>query len=138
MAQQASGTFEIPREMRTFAEQSFAQARKAFDGFMSVAQKAAASIEGQAAAAQTGAEDIRRKAMSFAEQNVASSFDLAEKLMRARDVEEMTRLQADFVQHQMELLSAQAQELGQAATRAAREAGARAGNMEPASARSPR
>jgi hypothetical protein len=76
--------------------------------------------------------------MSFAEQNVASSFDLAEKLMRARDVEEMTRLQADFVQHQMELLSAQAQELGQAATRAAREAGARAGNMEPASARSPR
>ena len=134
----ASGTFEIPREMRTFAEQSFAQARKAFDGFMSVAEKAAASIDGQAAAAQKGAEGIRRKAMSFAEQNVASSFDLAEKLMRAEDVEEMTRLQADFVQHQMELLSLQAQELGQAATRAAREAGARAGKMEPASARSPR
>lgn len=117
----ASGTFEIPREMRTFAEQSFVQARKAFDGFMSVAEKAAASIEGQAAAAQTGAEGIRRKAMGFTEQNVASSFDLAEKLMHAKDVEEMTRLQADFVQHQMELLSLQAQELGQAATRAARE-----------------
>ncbi len=107
--------------MRTIAEQSFVQARKAFDGFMSVAEKAAASIEGQAAAAQTGAEGIRRKAMGFTEQNVASSFDLAEKLMHAKDVEEMTRLQADFVQHQMELLSLQAQELGQAATPAARE-----------------
>ena len=72
---------------------------------MSVAQKAAASIEGQAAAAQTGAEGIRRKAMGFAEQTLASSFDLAEELMHAKDVEEMTRLQADFVQHQMELLS---------------------------------
>jgi hypothetical protein len=108
--------------MRTFAEQSFAQGRKAFDGFMSAAQMAAASIEGQAVAAQTGAENVRRKAMRFAEQNVASSFDLAEKLMRARDVEEVTRLQADFVQHQMELLAMQAQELGRAATRATREA----------------
>jgi hypothetical protein len=43
--------------------------------------------------------------------------------MRARDVEEVTRLQADFVQHQMELLARQAQELGQAATRATREVG---------------
>jgi len=60
--------------------------------------------------------------MSFAEQNVASSFDLAEQLMHAKDVEEVTRLQTEFVQHQMQLLSAQAQELGQAATRAAREA----------------
>jgi len=41
--------------------------------------------------------------------------------MRARDVEEVMRLQADFVQHQMELLAMQAQELGRAATRATRE-----------------
>ena len=53
MAKEATGNFEIPREMRTFAEQSVEQARKAFDGFMTAAQKAASSIEGQASAAQS-------------------------------------------------------------------------------------
>jgi phasin len=105
--------------MRSFAEQSVEQARKAFDGFMSAAQKAATDLEGQASAAQEGVQDMRRKAMGFAETNVATSFDFARKLMRAKDVEEITRLQTEFVQGQMQALARQAQELGQSATRAA-------------------
>jgi phasin len=119
MAKQATGNFEVPREMRTFAEQSVEQARKAFDGFMTAAQKAASSLEGQASAAQTGAKDMRQKAMTFAEKNVAMSFDFAQKLVHAKDLEEVTRLQAEFVQRQMQALTEQAQELGQTATRAA-------------------
>ena len=122
MAREATGNFEIPREVRAFAEQSVEQARKAFDGFITAAQKTAASLEGQAAAAQSGAKDMRQKAMSYAEQNVASSFDFAQKLMRAKDIEEVTRLQTAFVQEQMQLLAQQAQELGQTATRAAQQA----------------
>jgi phasin len=122
MAKQATGNFEVPREMRTFAEQSVEQARKAFDSFMTAAQKAASSIEGQASAAQTGAKDMRQKAMTFAEKNVATSFDFAQKLVHARDIEEVTRLQAEFVQRQMQVLTEQAQELGQTATRAAMDA----------------
>ena len=122
MAKEASGNFEIPREMRTFAEQSVEQARKAFDGFMTAAQKAASSIEGQASAAQSGAKDIRQKAMGFAEKNVATSFEFAQKLVRAKDLEEMTRLQTEFMQRQMQTLAEQAQELGQTATRAAMDA----------------
>jgi len=119
MAKQATGNFEIPHEMRTFAEQSVEQARKAFDGFMSAAQKAASSMEGQATAAQTGAKDMREKAMAFAEKNVATSFEFAQKLVHAKDVEEVTRLQTEFVQRQMQMLTEQAQELGQTVTRAA-------------------
>jgi phasin len=122
MAREASGTFEIPRDVRTFAEQSVEQARKAFDGFMTAAQQTAATIEGQAAAAQTGAKDIREKAMNFAEKNVASSFDFAQRLVQAKDIEEVSRLQAEFVQQQMQRLAQQAQDLGQTATRAAKEA----------------
>jgi phasin len=119
MAKEQAGNFDIPRDMRNFAEQSVEQARKAFDGFMSAAQKTATSLEGQASAAQEGVQDMRRKAMSFAEKNVSTSFDFAQRLMRAKDIEEITRLQTEFLQSQMQVFSQQAQELGQTATRAA-------------------
>jgi phasin len=126
MAKQAGG-FEVPREMRSLAEQSVQQARQAFDTFISAAQTAASNIEGQAQAAQAGAKDVRQKAVAFAEQNVATSFDFAEKLVHAKDVEEVTRLQTEFVQRQMSALAEQAQELGHTASRAAMgSAGARA------------
>jgi phasin len=118
MAKEQGGTFDIPRDMRSFAEQSVEQARKAFDGFMASAQKAATSLEGQASAAQEGVHDMRRKAMSFAEKNVATSFDFAQRLTRAKDVAEVTRLQTEFLQSQMQVFAQQAQELGQTATRA--------------------
>jgi phasin len=122
MAAKQAGGFEVPHEMRSLAEQSVEQARQAFDTFISAAQKAASNIEGQASAAQAGAKDVRQKAMAFAEQNVATSFDFAQKLVQAKDVEELTRLQTEFVQRQMLALSEQAQELGQTATRAAMDA----------------
>src|SRR5512133_2642095 len=119
MAKEAMGNFEIPRDMRAFAEQSVEQARQAFDTFMTAAQKAASNLEGQTSAVQTSAKDVRQKAMTFAEKNVAVSFEFAQKLLHAKDIEEVTRLQTEFVQRQMQALAEQAQELGQSATRAA-------------------
>jgi phasin len=119
MAKEQAAGFDIPGDMRSFAEQSVEQARKAFDGFMTAAHKAASSLEGQASVAQEGAQDMRRKAMDYAEKNVATSFDFAQRLMRAKDVEEITRLQTEFVQSQMQAFAQQAQELGQSATRTA-------------------
>ena len=118
MAKQAGGGFEVPREMRALAEQSVDQARKAFDTFVEAAQKAAASIEGQTSAVQTSAKDIRQKAMGFAEKNVATSFEFAQRLVQAKDIEEVTRLQAEFVQRQIQALTEQAQELRDSTTRA--------------------
>ena len=54
-----------------------------------------------------------------AERNVANSFDFAQKIVRAKDVQEVMRLQTEFVKAQMEALSEQARELGTAATKAA-------------------
>lgn len=118
MAKEATRQFEIPHDMRNFAEQSVEQARRAFDSFMNAAQRAASNIEGQTSAVQTGARDVRNKAMTFAEKNVAVSFEFAQKLLNAKDIEEVTRLQTEFVQRQMQALAEQAQELGQTATRA--------------------
>jgi phasin len=111
--------FDVPTQMRQFAEQSVEQAKKAVDGFMTAAQKAAATVETQAATAQTGAKDMGQKAMSFAEQNIANSFDFAQKLVRAKDIQEVMALQAAFVKAQMQAMSEQAKELGTTATKAA-------------------
>jgi phasin len=111
--------FDVPTQMRQLAEQSLEQARKAVDGFMTAAQKAVNTAEVQANAAQSGAKDLGQKAMSFAEQNVANSFDFAQKLVRAKDMQELMALQQEFLQAQMKAMSEQAKDLGSAATKSA-------------------
>lgn len=115
MAKSPMGHFEIPAEMRNVAEHSVVQARQAFDGFMGAAQKALSQWGEQTAAAQAGAKDTSEKIMHFAERNVSTSFEFAQRLVRAKDVEEMMRLQAEFMRAQMETLSEQAKELGASA-----------------------
>jgi phasin len=122
MAKSPLGSFEIPAEMRNVAEQSVVQARQAFDGFMSAAQKALVKVEEQTAAVQAGAKNTGEKMMGFAEQNVATSFEFAQRLVRAKDLDEMMRIQAEFVQSQMQALSEQAKEVGAGASQAAQEA----------------
>jgi phasin len=118
----APESFQIPQEMRTFAEKSIDQAKQAFDGFISSAQQAVSAFEGQAETARKGARNVAEKAMSFAEQNVAKSFELAQRLVRAKDVQEVLKLQGDFIRSQMQVLTEQARELGESAGQAAKEA----------------
>jgi phasin len=121
MAKESIPKFDISPEMRQMAEQSVEQARKAFDGFIAAAQQAVSTFEGQAAVAQAGAKDVGKRAMTFAEQNVANSFEFAHKLVRAKDVQEILRLHSEFIRAQMDALSNQARELGDAASKAAKE-----------------
>ena len=104
--------FEVPPDMRAFAEKSVAQAREALDGFIGAARKAAEQAQTTAATAQSGAKDMTQLAMSFAERNIASTFDFAQKLARAKDANEILSLHADYVKRQMDALSDQAKEIG--------------------------
>jgi phasin len=111
--------FEIPKEMRSMAEASFDQARKAFENFVSSAQQTAAKIEDQGATVRAGARDISTRAISYAEKNVAAALDYAEQLLHAKDLAEVMRLHSEFVQNQMRSLAEQASEMGQMVSRAA-------------------
>jgi len=123
MGDNGTGKFEIPSDVRGMAQASFDQARKAFEGLLSAAQRTASSFEDQGAAARAGAKDVASKAIGFAEANVRSSLDYAEKLLKAKDMAEVMRLHSEYVQGQMRTLADQAGEIGQALTRAAMEAG---------------
>jgi phasin len=122
MAKDPFEQFAIPNEMRSFAEQSVAQARQAFDGFLQAANQAMGQFQGQAQAARSGAQEIAHKSMTYAEQNVAATFDFAQKLMRAKDAAELMGLQSEYLSRQMQTISAQVQDLGQSAAKMAMEA----------------
>jgi len=62
--------------------------------------------------------------MTFAEQNVASSFEFAQQLVRAKDIQDVMKLQADYIKQQMQAFSEQAKELGESTTKAAKAAAA--------------
>jgi len=118
----ATDRFEVPPEMRAFAEKSVDQARQAFDGFISAAHQAVNAFEGQTESARRGAKDVTEKALGFAQQNIAGAFELAQQLVRAKDAQEVLRLQSDYFRRQMQVLSEQARELGIASGQAAKDA----------------
>src|SRR6478735_1916581 len=90
----ATDRFDVPPEMRAFAEKSVEQARQAFDGFISAAHHAVNTLEGQAHTAR----------------------------LRAKDIQDVMKLQADYIKQQMQAFSEQAKELGESTTKAAKEA----------------
>jgi phasin family protein len=103
MAKEPFEQFAMPNEVRAFVEQSVAQA--------------VSHWQGQAHAARAGASEIAHKSMAYAEQNMASTFDFAQKLMHAKDATEVIRLQQEYMARQMQTLTAQTQELGQSAAK---------------------
>jgi phasin len=117
MSKEPFEQFAMPNEVRAFVEQSVAQARTAFDGIAQAATTAVAQWQGHAQAARAGASEIAHKSMAYAEQNMTANFEFAQKLMQAKDPAEVMRLQSEYLNHQMKMLSTQAQELGQSAAK---------------------
>lgn len=113
--------FEVPTDMRKFAEQSVEQARKAFDSFVSAAHNAMSDFEGRAQTARTGAMDVGGRAMTFAERNMAASFEFAQNLVRAKNVEDVLRLQTEYVKSQIQALNEQTKELAEATAKVAKD-----------------
>jgi phasin len=111
--------FEVPADLRAMTEKNMEQARVAFNTFMTAAQQAITHFEGQAKVVQAGAKDVSEKAMSYAERNVANTFAFADRLVHAKDIQQVIALQTEFVQAQMKELAEQAKELGTAASKIA-------------------
>jgi phasin len=111
MAKSPSG-YEIPAEMRDLAEKSVEQAKTAFDGFIGAANKAVAAVDTQTTTAQHQSRDLAKRAMGYAEQNVTAAFDLAQRLLHAKDVQEVVHIQTEFVKTQVSSLQAQMTEFG--------------------------
>ncbi|MBN8999693.1 MAG: phasin family protein [Rhizobiales bacterium] len=115
--------FDIPEPMRAFADKSVDQAKKAFDDFVAAAVKALDKAETQAKTLQSGSQDLNRQAIGFVEENVATTFEFARKLVRASTVEELGELQKEFLAKQIEAVRSQSKAVTDVIGRVASEAG---------------
>jgi phasin len=115
-----SNPFEIPETMRDFAMQSMEQARKAFDDYISAAQKAAEDMSGSGTATKDSVKRLQEETMAFAEANVTASFELAQRIVKARDPQEMVRIQQEYLQQQMAAFADQSRRLAEIAASATR------------------
>ncbi|MGL4976200.1 MAG: phasin family protein [Bosea sp. (in: a-proteobacteria)] len=115
--------FEVPQEMRDMAEKSVEQAKRAFDGFMGATQEAASRAQSTTEAAQRTAVDGAMKVVGFAEQNVKAAFDHAQKLSQARGLDEVMKLQAEFMQSQMGAMQSQMKAMGESVASAVKPKG---------------
>jgi phasin len=117
MTSESGNRFDMSAEMRAFAEKGLDQAKAAFDAFASAAQQAATVAQTQAMTAQSGARELTQLAMRYAERNVASSFEFAQKLMHAKDAAEVAALHSEYVNSQMGVLTEQAREMSRQASK---------------------
>ena|SRR5271157_5295894 len=104
--------YQVPTQMRDFAANSIEQARNAFEEFIGLAQKAVGSMEAGALTMPSGVNDVGAKAMGYAEANVRAAFDHAQKLVQAKDLQEVMQLQSEYLKAQMATLQEQAKEIG--------------------------
>jgi phasin len=104
--------YEVPAQMRDLAENSVAQARKAFDSFMGAARRAAETAQESVELTNTNRQAMYTRGFDFAEQNVQATFDYAQKLARARTLQEVMQIQTEYVRSQFGAMQAQAKEFG--------------------------
>lgn len=122
MTENGRDQFEIPKNMRSMAEASVEQTRKAFDKFISSAQEANDSFSARTATVGAGAKDVSAMVLSNAEKNVQVSLDYAEALLHAKDLSEVMRLHREYAQGQIRALTEQASEMSHLMGRAAMDA----------------
>ena len=103
--------FEIPTDMRKMTEQSLEQVKTAINGYLQFFQRGIPSNV-------TGSSELSNKVFGYAERNVASAFEFAQRLVQVRDIQALAKLQMEFIQAQMQALTEQAKDLSETATKA--------------------
>ena len=103
--------FEIPTDMRKMTEQSMEQAKTAISGFLQFFQRGVPSNV-------MGSSELSNKILGYAERNVASAFEFAQRLVQVRDIQALATLQMEFIQAQMQAMTEQAKDLSETATKA--------------------
>jgi phasin len=114
--------FEIPATVRDLASKSVDRAHETYNRFMEAARQAHEMLSKSSDVVTSGAREINEKAVKYAEANLQASFDLAHRLVHAKDMKEALDIQSQFARQQLETFAQQAQELSRLVAQAAQKA----------------
>ena len=101
----------LPENFAVMAQDGVAKSREAFEKISSVAQDGAKTAEEIMLATQVGTKAIGDKVMTNAAANTEAFFDAAQTMAKATTLPEFFRLQAEFIQKQAAVVSAQSTDL---------------------------
>ena len=104
------------------AEKSVEQTKEAYDRLMEGARQAQGMFANSTNVMGVNGKEIQEKTMQYAEANVQASFDLAERLVKAKDLQEVMEIQTQYARQQMEAYTQQAQEISRMMAEAAQKA----------------
>jgi phasin len=103
--------FEVPEQMRAFAEKGVSQARDNYAKFKDAAETHNGTMEAVFTTASKGAGEYSAKLIEFLKANTTSTLDFAQELFAVKTPSEALELWASHTRKQFETFSAQAKEL---------------------------
>jgi phasin len=103
--------FEVPEQMRAFAEKGVSQARDSYAKFKDAAETHNGTIEAVFTSASKGASAYSAKMLEFFKANTTASLDFAQELFGVKTPAAAIELWTSQTRKQFETLAAQAKEL---------------------------
>ena len=113
--------FEVPEQMRAFAEKGVSQARDNYAKFKDAAESHNGTIEAVFTASSKGASAYSAKLMEFVKANTTSALDFAQELISVKSPAEALELWTNQTKKQYETFTAQAKELSELGQKVASE-----------------
>jgi phasin len=103
--------FEVPEQMRAFAEKGAAQARENYAKFKDAAETHNGTVEAVFTSASKGASEYTAKLVEFMKANTSAQLDFAQQLFGAKSPTEALELWTGHARKQVETFQSQAKEL---------------------------
>jgi phasin len=113
--------FEVPEQVRAFAEKGVSQARESYTKVKDAAETHNSTIEAVFTTATRGVTDYSAKLLDIYKANSSATFDFAQELVSAKTPSQAMELWSAHTKKQVETLTAQAKELAELAQRIATE-----------------
>jgi phasin len=113
--------FEVPEQMRAFAEKGVSQARDSYAKFKDAAETHNGTIEAVFTTASKGYSEYSAKLMDFMKANTTASLDFAQELLGVKSPSEALELWTSHAKKQYETLAAQAKQLAELSQKVATE-----------------
>jgi phasin len=105
--------FEVPEQVRAFAEKGVSQARDHYAKFKEAAQNGNGAIEAVFSAASNGAHAYSARLLDFGQANTSAGFDFLQELVGARSLSDATEVWSTHTRRQFGTFAAQAKELAE-------------------------
>ena len=113
--------FEVPEQVRAFAEKGVSQARDNYAKFKDAAESNNSAIEAVFATATKGANEYTTKVMDIVKTNTHASFDFAQELAGVKSPSQLMEVWTSHARKQVEVMTAQTRELAELAKKIATE-----------------